>query len=203
MRLYDTDGMEIGFIPKILEIQKEKQFYTLLNLNQLITVAGFSIRDIAMTRIECEWLDKSKIPTRVKFGLNIGTKDDLPCNICFAPQIGNPNILLKKGTFKWSPILNHTHSEIVITNSSTLKCYSDTAEVDIKIYREIDNECIERKITLPPFGIHKIDVSSDPELKKFINNQTGWATFTSSNPFIYGWYFDFNSKGVVAADHIF
>ncbi|MGB8165779.1 MAG: hypothetical protein WCF14_12305, partial [Nitrososphaeraceae archaeon] len=161
---------------------------------------------VASANIICNWEDKEKIPTRLKFGLNIGkenSKVKLPSNICFAPQLGNPNILKKRGTFHWAPFINIGNSEVVFTNSAPLKVYQMEARIKAIFHREQDNNNIEREFKLPAFGIKRIRISEDGELNSFLQDSTGWISATSDNPYIYGWYFDFHENGSVAADHFF
>ena len=66
---------------------------------------------------------KGKLPSRLKFGLNIGkpNKYDVPSNICFNAQVPNKEIFNKRGTFKWCPILNHKKSSVVLVISALQK----------------------------------------------------------------------------------
>lgn len=202
-RFFNQKAEEVLVLEHQVTVSDQSQEYQLVNLNEMILKNSVVLEEIVSARIECFWADKTKIPTRVKLGLNVGKREALPSNICFAPHLGNPSILLKKGTFKWSPILNHTNSEIQITNSSSLKTYENSAEVTAQFYREEDDTFVERKVTIPPFGLYTVNINKDPELNQFYDRQTGWVTFFSTNPHIYGWYFDFTESGIVAADHIF
>jgi len=201
--LFDQQGNFVAFLENIFQSKEANQAYASLDFNELIAAHGLEESPICAARIECHWNNKEKIPTRVKFGLNIGVKDHIPCNICFAPQLGNPAILKKKHAFRWSPILNHHDSELIITNSSSLKIYEQKAVLQANFHREDDNEQLQRQYVIPPFGIASINVNTDAELSQFLQNKSGWVTFTSENPNINGWYFDFTSSGIVAGDHIF
>lgn len=203
LRFFNMDGNEVGYLRDFLFVHENDQKFRTLDISKVINDHNLFINAPNSVHIECNWEDKQKIPTRLKFGLNVGYENAISCNICFAPQLGNPNILLKKGTFKWSPILNHTSSEIVITNSSSLKDYGDIASVKLMFYNELNEVPIERSYEINPFGILVINTKDDNELKRFVENQTAWLTITSSNPNIYGWYFDFSKSGIVAGDHIF
>ena len=203
LSFFDKDGILTGRINQAVCYSGTNQQYQTLDFLQLAQDHKLDVLKTASARIECTWDNKERIPTRVKFGLNVGKKGLLPSNICFAPQLGNPNILNKKSTFKWSPIINSGRSVIVLTNSSSLIDYTRTAKIDLKIYREQDDSFIERTAELRPFGIYILDTSADPELCKFLNGASGWLTAFSENPNIYGWYYDFFSNGAVAADHIF
>lgn len=200
---YRADGSVLGAYPEAAKVDEKRQQYQTLDLGALSRGVCPRGERPSTVRIECNWKNKDRIPTRVKFGLNVGKSDNLPSNICFAPQLANPNILLKKGTFKWSPMLNMGVSEVVLTNSCPLIDYRDPAVVQLKFYREADDACLERTVTLPPFGSHRVSTAEDAELSRFLDGRTGWMTATSENPNIYGWYFDFAPSGATAADHIF
>ena len=93
------------------------------------------------------WERRDRIPTRLKFGLNVGQSGqalDLPTNICFNSELGNANVVGKKGTFKWCPVLNHTRSIVAITNPSGLREYDRSAVVRMGFYREDDDASVER-----------------------------------------------------------
>ena len=203
LSFFDAQGILTGKVENAATITGNKQEYQTIDFGNVIAANGIDASSAASVRIECIWNDKQKIPTRVKFGMNVGHKDALPCNICFAPQLGNPNILHKKSTFKWSPLLNNGVSEIVLTNSSSLINYDRPAIIEAKVYREKDDSFLERTIEIPAFGVHTINTEKDAELNQFLEGGTGWLTAFSENPNIYGWYFDFNESGSVAADHIF
>ena len=164
------------------------------------------LEKIGTVNIICNWKDKQKIPTRIKFGLNVGlanNKNTLPSNICFAPQLGNPNILKKQGTFRWAPFINIGNSVVSFTNSSFEKNYSRDANVKLSFHREQDEKTIERTLTVKPNGEAHVNMDSDSELREFFGSETGWVAAQADNPFLNGFYFDFNTSGAVAADHIF
>jgi hypothetical protein len=164
------------------------------------------VNKVASVNLVCNWTTKDKIPTRVKFGLNVGkTKaiTSLPSNICFAPQLGNPNVLTKKGTFRWAPFVNIGQSVIIFTNSGTLKEYTKDATIQVSFHREGDEKIMQRELTIPPNGIAKLELTKDSELADFFNGQSGWVAAQSNNPFLNGYYFDFFENGAVCADHVF
>ena len=105
---------------------------------------------------------------------------------------------------KASPILNKNNSVLVITNSGPLKTYEKNANCKFTFYREIDDSNIQRDIFIPANGSVKIELDMDSELKSFLNNKSGWFTFSADNPYVHGWYFELNStSGSVAGDHFF
>ncbi|MBK9591910.1 MAG: hypothetical protein IPO32_10515 [Crocinitomicaceae bacterium] len=56
---------------------------------------------------------------------------------------------------------------------------------------------------IPANGMIQLNAMKDSELKEFFGGESGWVTMQTTNPFIYGYYFDFFESGAVAADHIF
>ena len=202
---YDSGGQKVGNITNYEVIKSSENKYEIIDFN-MITMDHRNLDTIASANIICNWENKEKIPTRLKFGLNIGkenSKVKLPSNICFAPQLGNPNILKKSGTFHWAPFINIGNSEVVFTNSAPLKDYKMEARIKAIFHRELDNNNIEREFNLPAFGIKRISISEDRELNSFLQDSSGWISANSDNPYIYGWYFDFHKNGSVAADHFF
>ncbi|MBX9850880.1 MAG: hypothetical protein K2X86_03895 [Cytophagaceae bacterium] len=202
---YDSKGNITGSVKNYVVVTSTDSKYFIIDFGTIIKENKISEKTVSVNII-CNWDNKEKIPTRLKFGLNVGFKNksvQLPCNICFAPVIGNPNMLKKKGTFKWAPIINIGSSELILTNSSPLKDYNMPANIKLNFYREQDNQTIAKEINLAPHGMVTIKVEEDEGLKKFLNGSTGWLTATADNPFVNGWYFDFTEEGSVAADHFF
>ena len=93
---------------------------------------------------------KGRVPTRLKFGLNLGYKSkyDVPSNICFNAHVPNLKVLTKPGTFKWAPLLNKYDSNITISNTSNLKSQNKKANVTLNFWNEINNKCIKKKIVI-------------------------------------------------------
>lgn len=203
---YDKTGNKIAELPHEININSANGKYDLIDIGDLIEKHRLDASKIVSTNMICTWQNKQAIPTRIKFGLNVGKQGNsfaLPSNICFAPILGNPSILNKKTSFRWAPFLNIGDSEVVITNGATLKEYDRIAEIRTIFHREIDEKTIERSYTLPPNASETIRVAADPILKEFFDGRSGWVSVTSDNPFVNGWYFDFHQSGVVAADHVF
>ena len=145
------------------------------------------------------------LPSRLKFGLNIGkpNKFDVPSNICFNAQVPNKEIFKKSGTFKWCPILNNKNSSIILANFSYKKKGFKKTIVKIKFWREIDNKFLEKKILINDNGSYLIEVYKDKKIMSFIGKETCWVTFNSNNPFLNGYYLDDLGTGIVGADHLF
>lgn len=150
------------------------------------------------------WETKNKIPTRLKYGLNIGLNNgklDIPTNICFASNPPNKTILKKTGTFKWFPLIGKSNSIGIIDNASFVKNYDKVAECLITFYSKDDGLTLNKKVSIEPYGQYLIKY--DNELKKVFCDETIWVTVKSTNPFINAWYFTFNESGVVGGDHSF
>ena len=148
---------------------------------------------------------KGKVPTRLKFGLNLGFKNkyDVPSNICFNAHVPNEKILTKPGTFKWAPLLNKFDSLLAITNTSNLKSNNKKANMTLSFWNEFNSKKIQKKITLNNNGSYWFDLNKHKKIKKFFKKSTGWVTIQSDNPFVNGWYVERSNYGFVGADHLF
>jgi len=204
---YDEPGNCLKKVEEWKSFSETDNLFFTLDINQIVK-ENFQSEEITRVKgmlIANSWNNKG-IPTRIKYGLNVGINNrpfNLPTNICFAPEISNPKILNKPGTFKWAPMLNNSGSEIVITNCGPNKTYTKPANITIEFYRERDNEIISECISLLPHAQYHIH-SKFNDLKEFFGDDTGWITISSDNPFVNAWYFDFNYEtGVVAGDHSF
>lgn len=205
-KFYSANGEFIAELSDYIEVKSDLNKYDQIDFGEIIKKEKLNASNIATVNIICNWKDKQKIPTRVKFGLNVGSSNHnntLPSNICFAPQLGNPNILKKQGTFRWAPFINVGNSIVSFTNSSFEKNYLRDANVNLSFHREQDDKIIERTLTVKPNGEAHIKMDSDKELMGFFGTGTGWVAAQADNPFLNGFYFDFSTSGAVAADHIF
>jgi len=203
---YDGDGNLLKFLKEHDTIKSSNNRYEQIEFKKIVASEGIDSAKVKSVNLICNWNDKTRIPTRVKFGLNVGQENqliELPCNICFSPMLGNPGVLKKQGTFRWAPFINIGTSEIVLTNSAPLKEYDRIANVKIQFHREEDASIIERTISLQPNAIKNINLVLDQELNSFYNGKSGWLSAQSNNPFLNGYYFDFFENGSVGADHIF
>jgi len=203
---YNESGQLIKFLEHYHLIKSNENAYEQIDFKSILQKEKIDLDKPKTVNLICNWQDKNKIPTRVKFGLNIGKESEtpeLPTNICFAPQLGNPAVLKKTGTFRWAPFINIGRSEVVLTNSSSLKQYSTPANVKLSFHRECDDQRIHREISIPGNGSLTIDLGTDKEISSFLNEKSGWLTAVSDNPFLNGYYFDFFESGSVGADHIF
>lgn len=207
---YDAHGQCVGRLENWRHLNVHDtpdQFFT-LRFEEII--AGHftpeQARELRGVNIIKHWPNREQIPTRLKFGLNIGRRGhdiDLPTNVCFNSQIANAKVLTKPGTFKWSPLLDGEHSVVVILNGAAVKEYATPAHLTLTFYRESDNQVLEREARLPAFGQLRLAPSQDPELRDFMQGQPAWVTVQADNPFVTAWYFDFNASGAVGGDHAF
>ena len=203
---YDAAGKLLKRLDNYHLIRSGDNKYEQIDFGPIAAAEGIDASKAGSVNLFCNWNEKEKIPTRIKFGLNIGKKNSavtLPCNICFAPQLGNPNTLKKPGTFRWAPFLNIGRSEIVLTNSGSLKAYEKQANATLTFHWEADAETRTRKVSIPANGVLFIRIAEDEELRSFFEEKSGWMSAQSDNPFLNGYYFDFFESGAVGADHVF
>lgn len=202
IELYDKYGKKIHELPKFLHVETNKSELHKINFNEIINSLNKD-NDITSANIISDF-GSNKIPTRIKFGLDIGMnglKSKLPCNICFNSKMGNPLIEKKPGSFHWAPLLPYRDSVIALGNFSTLKNYERDAEIEITFFRKEDSSSISKKLTLKANCEERI-TSNESDIKEFLKTE-GWATIKANNPYIQGFYFNFNSSGSVAGDHLF
>jgi hypothetical protein len=208
LAFYDEKGNLLKKIEKWKTFSETDNLFFTLDMNEIVRdiFSPEYLPKVKAVLISNSWNNKG-IPTRLKYGLNVGLNHrpfNLPTNICFAPEISNPKILNKPGTFKWAPILNNCESEIIITNCGPHKHYNKPANITIEYYREEDGRTISEDDWLLPYSQYKINTKKFTDLREFFGDQSGWVTITSDNPFVNAWYFDFNyATGVVAGDHSF
>ncbi|WP_162549848.1 hypothetical protein [Hymenobacter nivis] len=210
LAFYDEAGALVGTVRdwRHLDLHATPDQFFTLSFNEVIAehFPPEQARRLRGVNIVKHWPNREQIPTRLKFGLNVGRTGramNLPTNVCFNSQIANAKVLTKPGTFKWSPILDGDHSVVVILNGSAVKEYATPAHLQLSFYREADNQTLLREAQLPPFGQLRLDPKADTELREFLGGQPGWVTIQADNPFVTSWYFDFNESGAVGGDHAF
>ncbi|RMW39866.1 MAG: hypothetical protein EA442_04155 [Candidatus Nitrosopelagicus sp.] len=199
--LYDAAGKELHKLKDFILIKNKDSKLLKINFNKIINELNFDKNTISSANIITKFVG-SKIPSRIKFGLNVGIKNSkskLPCNICFNTKVGNPNIDSKPGSFHWSPIFVQ-NSLIALSNSSPKKNYSKDANIELTFFRKEDSKTLSRNLVLTPFSEFRLKL--DDELKNFLKEE-GWVTIKSDNPYIQGYYFIFYPSGSVAGDHFF
>lgn len=208
LEFYDAAGQLVGRVANWRHLQTTPDQFFTLDFNQVVEehFTAEQVRQLRGVNIIKHWPERQHIPTRLKFGLNVGRRGqamDLPTNVCFNSQLANAKVLTKPGTFKWSPILDGDHSVVVILNGAPVKDYATPANLQLTFYREADGLTLTRPAQLPPFGQLRLDVQADAELADFLRNEPGWVTIQADNPFVTSWYFDFNDSGAVGGDHAF
>tara|TARA_B100001057_G_scaffold65499_1_gene59248 strand:- start:34920 stop:36497 length:1578 start_codon:yes stop_codon:yes gene_type:complete len=199
----DKSGVIIKTIKKFKLITTAFSEFIEIDFGSIVERLSLSKQDVKGAILIKEWEDKSKIPSRLKYGLNVGRrglKFDLPTNICFASQVSNIKLIEKKGAFKWFPILNQGNSIAILENSSFMKNYYSAASIVVTFYRN-DEKTIEKNYLIPPNGQIRLEV--DGEIKSFSCGDTIWATIKADNPFVKAWYFEFNASGIMGGDHSF
>ena len=107
----------------------------------------------------------------------------------------------KPGSFHWAPVFPDSSCIVTIANFSPQKDYVKPANLILTFYRKHDSSFISREKNLQPN--QELRILIDDELKSFFQDDIGWVTIKSNNPNIQGFYFNFNSSGAVAGDHIF
>ncbi len=203
IQFFDQSGKVIETLEDFKLIVESFSEFIEVDFGDLIDQLGLSKTEIKGAMLIKKWKNKSKIPTRLKYGLNVGrlnSEFDLSTNICFGSQISNIKIIDKKGTFKWFPMLNHGDSIGVIENSSFVKKYNDYANVQVTYYRT-DSQIIEENYQIPPYGQVRLEMTK--ELKEFSFKNAIWVTVRADNPFVKAWYFEFNKSGIMGGDHSF
>ncbi|HXS38192.1 MAG TPA: hypothetical protein VN721_15930 [Flavipsychrobacter sp.] len=177
-----------------------------LSIKKIFEGDDIDLSSVKGVFIHKSWSNGQSIPNRIKFGLNIkveNTMQGLSSNICFNSRLGLPQVQKKTGTRKWAPLVNNGDSMVIIDNAATLKNYDQEAKVVYKIFREGDNEFIEREEIIPPYGQRRIEINKDTELKEFVGDKSAWIYVDADNPFVGAWYINFGKSGVVGADHSF
>ena len=204
LEFYDFEGKLLSEAKNQIKVNKDESSFISIDIKECAERIGIDKSKVKGVRATKEWTNKTKIPSRLKFGLNIGKENlkyDLPTNICFNSETSNVKLLKKNTSFKWMPIVNNHESVITILNSSFVRDYKQLANVTIDIYNTYSSENITREYCLSPHG--QIRITLDKELQEFLGNNSGWVTCKSDNPFVTGWYFDFNESGIMGGDHSF
>lgn len=203
---YTEDGICLKQLPDFLELDSYQTCFKRVEIDKIIEKYGINSTHLKSANLIFNWKDSNRIPTRLKLGFNsgrIGRELNLPCNICFAPNLGQPSFQEKPRTFRWFPLINVGNSLAVLTNSSPAKEYLRYANVEVQIFRESDQTFLAREVTIPPRGSFILSLKDDDELCSFLNHEIGWVALKSDNPNLCTWYFDFHDSGVVLGDHGF
>ena len=205
VKIVDDFGKSVCGIENVIKIRNTFNKPVYLNINDLIK------KKISLFKYDrtyyCKFYSatKHKTPSRLKFALNIlnNKKNSLPTNICFNGIIPNKTFLKKKGAFKWGLLQNKFQSLISLSNISFIKKGYKEANVTLSFWSNKPNKKIDKRINIKDNGNFLYDLSKDKKVKKFLNNEVGWITIKSDNPFVRGWYFEFMKNGSIGGDHLF
>ena len=200
--IHDENGKKFIENSNFLKIDSSEKKLIKINLNEIISSIKLPNNDFGAHIIAN--FQNNKIPSRIKFGLNIGNTDSnfkLPCNICFNMRMGNPLVENKPGSFHWAPMFHDRNTILTLGNFSTLKNYEKTANLELNFYRIEDSMTFSEKISLVPNSEKRFTVN-DFKLKDFLKTE-GWVTIKADNPYVHGYYFNLNSSGSISGDHVF
>lgn len=205
VEFYSSEGRLLGRKERVLTMQAPFQELRRIELKSLAQELGIEPSQNLAARLIAQSLGESRIPARIKIGLDIGeSPKHMPCNICTNLQPFNPALEAKPRAFRWGPVLSdQSEASIWIMNSSPHLEYTRPSEVEITFHREQDNKTLLRKFTLPPHGFRTLYPNEDPELSEFFQGKIGWFTSTTTNPYTSTFYFAENSSGLVGGDHGF
>lgn len=204
VEIYNSEGELLGKKERYL-ILDQSGAYQSIPFKKICKELGISENQDLSARLIGRTEDGSPIPARIKLGLDLGLEEhQMPCNICTNLQPFNPSLENKPTSFKWAPVLaDRSQATVWIMNSSTHVEYKRTAEIELTFFREKDTTTVKRKIVLPPHGFYVIRAKEDEELRNFFEDQIGWFTAVTNNPYTTTYYFTEDPAGVVGGDHGF
>ena len=148
--IHDKNGSQVFSNKNLLEIKNNEKKLLKIDFNQILKNLKFQDNDNFAAHI-ITYSKNTKIPSRIKFGLDIGIKNSdskLPCNICFNTRMGNPLLEKKPGSFHWAPLFNERNTVITLGNFSTQKNYQRNANLELIFYRIEDDNSLNKKISL-------------------------------------------------------
>ena len=205
VELYSSQGKLLGRKERVLLIKSPTDEFYKIEIKKLAEEMQLESEIDVGVRIIARPEEEGRLPARIKLGLDVGTTgDQMPCNICTNLQPFNPALEGKPSTFRWAPVLaDQTAPKLWIMNSAPHIDYTRSAEVTMTFHRERDASKIVRTFTLLPHGFRVLYPNEDPELKAFFENQIGWFTLVSTNPYTSTYYFAENTSGLVGGDHGF
>jgi len=201
--IHDENGNRVYENSDLLDIKNSNTKLLKINFNKFLNNLDSSSDSNFAARVITNFKN-NKIPTRIKFGLDVGIdglKSKLPCNICFNTNMGNPLLENKPGSFHWAPMFHDRNTILTLGNFSTLKNYQKDANIELNFYRIEDSSHSSKKLLLKPSSEQRISIN-DYELNDFIKTE-GWVTIKADNPYIEGYYFNIHSSGSVSGDHFF
>lgn len=192
-------------LKKKIYINKNFKSPLYLNISDIVIseVKNINKKKSYILKIICE--GQTVIPTRIKFGLNIGEnkEENIPSNVCFNVYVPSNNFERKPKTFKWGLVLPNQDYEIFLSNISYLRKKFKKANIELKFWNAEKNKCLIKKISINDDSFYRFSLKKNNEILKFLNNKPGWFTAVSDNPFISGFFINFGKNGIVGADHFF
>jgi len=146
IQIFEKDGNMIYEKIDFLEVKHSNAKLIKINFNEILKENKLENKFYSANVFTD--FKENKIPTRLKFGLNVGInglKSKLPCNICFNTKMGNPKLENKPGSFHWAPIFKDKNTIITLGNFSTIKKYEKDANIELNFYRMKDSNHITKK----------------------------------------------------------
>ena len=158
--------------------------------------------DVELGKIICS--GTGIIPSRIKFGLNIYSKKkiNIPSNICFNVFLPTQNAEKKPGTFRWGFVNPDKEFEIIIINNSFLKKDNKEANLTIKFWNNKKDVFLQKKIKIKNHELKILRPNKNTMLRNE-RKKNYWFTIESDNPFLSGYFVNFNKSGLVGAEHFF
>lgn len=205
VEIYNSQGKLLGRKENVLTVTSPGIKFEKIDFKAICQELAIPPAPHLATRIIARPAEGSRLPSRIKMGLDIGEHvPQMPCNICNNLQPFVLSFEHKKSTFKWAPVLaDQPLATTWILNSAPKVNFNVPAEVDISFHREQDEKMIERAVTIEPNGFLVISPQTDAELREFFGGRVGWIAVTSSNPYTNTYYFAENASGVIGGDHGF
>lgn len=199
---FAADGSPLGRSGREIHIAAGAEKVQYVDVSAL---AEDSLRDetLALCRVVID--GKGTVPTRLKFGLNFGRKEQvvLPSNVCFGAMVSNAKIPGKPGTFKWCTLFDPDAERIYLTNASFLRKGSPDAKLDITVWRESDGESLSWSQDIGGNGVAELVADRKVQLSEFLSGEVGWLTARADSPFLNGFYVTDYGQGMVGADHVY
>ena len=192
-------------LKKKIRIDKKFKSPTYLNISEMVLaeVKNIDKNKTYILKIICE--GNKIVPSRVKFGLNIGQKksSNISSNVCFNIVVPINNFEKKLRAFKWGPILPKKNYEFFLSNTSYLRKKFKKANIEIKFWSIKKDSYISKKISVSDNDFYRFNLKENVKIFNFLKNKPGWFTVESDNPFVSGFFMNFGNSGIVGADHFF
>lgn len=204
IELYDCKGKLVGRKQNALKVISPGKEFRSINLKEIVRELNIPDNQMLGARLICQPIEQSRMPTRVKIGLDLGKQNKMPCNICTNLHPFNPGLESKPISFRWAPVLaDQKNASVWLMNSSPYINYQKSAELELTFYREKDPQTLQRKITIPPNGFEILKLPEDKELADFFEGHIGWMTAVTSNSYTTTYYFTESTVDLVGGDHGF